>query len=72
MQPNKLGTDCTGSSSAENDLGIWLDNKLNMSQQYAVTADKANHILSCIRKSVANKSTEVILPLYSALVRTYL
>jgi len=60
------------SSPAEKDLAVLMDEKLGMSQQGALTAQKANRILSYIKRSVASRSREEILPLYSALLRPHL
>ena len=49
-------------------MRVLVDEKLDMSQQCALAAQKAD----CVKKGMACREREVIVPLYLALVRPHL
>jgi len=51
---------------------VLVDERLDMSRQCELAAQKAKCILGCIKRNVASRSREGILPLYSTLMRPHL
>ena len=68
----RLGEALIESSPAARDLEVLVDEGLNMSQQHELVAWKANNILGCIRREVASREREGIVPLCSAFLSPHL
>jgi len=59
-------------SPEEKDSEVSIDERFNVNRQCAFAAQKANCVLGCIKRNVTSRLEEVILPLYSALVKLHL
>ena len=54
------------------DLRVLVEETFNMSQQFALAAQKDNSIPGCINREAASREREATVPHYSALVRPHL
>ena len=67
-----LGDEKTEHRPVPKDLEVLVNGKLDVSQQCALPAQKTNHILVGIKRSVVSRCREVILPFCSVLKRPHL
>jgi hypothetical protein len=56
----------------ERDLGVIMHKSMSMSRQCSEAAKKANRALGQVKRTVSNRSREVVVPLYKSLVRPHL
>lgn len=59
--PVRAGGCSAGKQLCRREPKVLVHNKLNMSQQYAPAAKKANSILGCVRQSITSRSRQVII-----------
>ena len=59
-------------TSEEKDLGVIIDDQLRFRKHAAAAVKRANRVLGCIKRTIKYKEKDMIVPLYTALVRPLL
>jgi len=72
MQHCRLGEQWLESHPPEKDPGLSVNSWMSTSWQSAKVAKQASNTVTCTRNSVASRTRELVILLYSALVRQHL
>ena len=65
----QAGASLAGSNSPARDV---VSSRLQRSQHHVLGTMKVNGVLGCVNRTIASRSSKVIIPLYSALIRLHL
>ena len=68
----KLGQTTLNSTSAEKDLGVYVDNELTFEYHIQETVKRANKMVGMITHFIQYKNKEIMVPLFKSLVRPIL
>ncbi|WP_133434224.1 RNA-directed DNA polymerase, partial [Aeromicrobium phragmitis] len=68
----KMGGTVLSTTTTEKDLGVIISADMKVSEQCGIAASKGNQMLGLIRRNIAYKEKELIIPLYKAIVRPHL
>ncbi len=67
-----MGGTVLSTTVKENNLGLTISADIKVSEQCGIAASKGNQILGLIRRNIACKEKELIIPLYKTIVRPHL
>ena len=68
----KMADNVLGRTTQEKDLGLTFSADMKVSEQCRIAASKGNKILGLIRRTIMYKEKQLIVPLYKAIVKSYL
>ena len=68
----KVGDAVLGRTIQEKDLGVTFSADMKVSEQCGIAASKGNKILGLIKRTIMYKEKQLIVPLYTAIVRPHL
>ena len=56
-------------TTCEKDLGVYIDNDLNFKEHVINQTNKARSIAGCIHRNIINKTPDIMVPLFIAMIR---